>query len=324
MSEIETGSTMTPEILDAAAVRTRLPMRNCIEAMAKAMTSITSGTIAAPLRAIMPLIDRSGYLAVMPGSAGDPQVYGAKILSIHPANQGSGRPLIQGFVALFDHRTGTPMALVDGAALTALRTAAASGLATGLLARPDAQSLGLFGCGVQARAHLEAICAVREITAVRVWGRSPEKVREFVTRHAPTSKATITAAAEAREAAECDVVCGVTSAQEPVILGKWLRAGAHVNLVGAHAPDAREADTELIVRSRVYVDSVTSAFSEAGDLLIPIGEGAIDRTHVVGEIGALLLGRVPGRIRPSDVTVYKSLGHIAQDLVAAHAVYTRR
>jgi alanine dehydrogenase len=204
-----------------------------------------------------------------------------------------------------------------------LRTGAASGLATRLLARADAHTLGLLGYSVQADAHLEAVCAVRDIREVRVWGRSPERAQQFVDRHANTTRARLLVAATAREAAACDVVCAVTGAREPVIRGEWVQPGAHVNLVGAHAPDAREADTALIARARVYVDSNAGAWSEAGDLLIPLAEGAIDRTHVAGEIGALLLGRIAGRTRADEITVYKSLGSVAQDLVAAHLVYTR-
>lgn len=314
---------MTLEIIDAATVRSRLPMRDCIDAMATAMTGLTRGTIAVPSRIIMPLVDQSGYFAVMPGSASEPLVYGAKVAGLHPANLAAGRPVIQGVVILFDHRTGAPLALVDGAEITALRTAAASGLATRLLAREEAHTLGLLGYSVQADAHLEAICAVRDIREVYVWGRSAERAQQFVSRHAATTGARVLVTATAREAAACDIVCAVTGAREPVILGEWVRPGAHINLVGAHSPDAREADTALISRARVYVDSSPGAFSEAGDILIPLAEGAIERSHVVGEIGALLLGHIAGRSGPEEITVYKSLGTVAQDLVAAHLVYTR-
>lgn len=253
----------------------------------------------------------------------DPLVYGAKVVSLHPANAAAGRPVLQGFVALFDHHTGAPFALIDGAEITALRTGAASGLATRLLARRNARTLGLVGYGVQALAHLEAICAVRTIEEIRVWGRSPEKARAFAERHADSVSAKI-CAAEAQEVAACDVVCAATAAREPVLLGAWLRPGAHVNLVGAHTPATRESDTALIKNSRLYVDSLASAFSEAGDILIPIEEGAIDRSHVIGEIGALVLGQIIGRRTADEVTVYKSLGFVAQDLIAAHAVYTSR
>jgi ornithine cyclodeaminase len=314
---------MNLEIIDGPGVRARLSMGECIEAMSQAMQAVTNGSVTAPPRTIMPLVDGSGYFAVMPGSAAEPLIYGAKVVSLHPGNPAAGRPVIQGFVALFDHQTGAPVALIDGAEITALRTAAASGLATRLLARKDARTLGLLGCGVQAASHLEAVCAVRGIEEVCVWGRSPEKTLAFTERHASAVKARIRPVAQAREAAACDVICVVTAAREPVIHGGWVRPGAHVNLVGAHASTAREADTALIKKSRLYVDSLASAFCESGDILIPIEEGAIERRHVIGEIGALLLGKIRGRQSAEDITVYKSLGVVAQDLIAAYAVYMK-
>jgi len=311
------------KIIDATEVRSSLSMAECIDAMAVAMQAVSSGLVSMPLRTVMPLVDKSAFLAVMPGSIADPLVYGAKVISLHPANAAAGRPTIQGFVALFDHLTGEPVALVDGAAVTAMRTAAVSGLATRQLARHDATTLGLLGYGVQASSHLEAICAVREIREVRVWGRSIERAREFAERHSEPGSPRIVAVDDPGAAAACDIVCTITASKEPVIHGQWVCPGAHVNLVGAHAPTAREADTELVRRARVYVDSLASGFSEAGDLLLPIDEGAIDRAHVLGELGAVLSGRVTGRTSPQDITVYKSLGIVAQDLVAAHAVYEK-
>ena len=311
------------KIIDATQVRACLPMSQCIDAMATAMRAVSDGTLSMPLRTVMPLVDKSAYFAVMPGSLAEPLVYGAKVISLHPANAAVGRPTIQGFVALFDHQTGEPMALVDGASITAMRTAAVSGLATRQLARSDATTLGLFGYGVQASSHLEAICAVRDIREVKVWGRSFERSLEFARQHSTPDSPRIVAVDDPGEAAACDVVCTITASAEPVVRGQWVRPGAHVNLVGAHAPKAREADTALIKAARVYVDSLDSGFSEAGDILLPLGEGAIDRSHVLGEIGAVLAGRVTGRTSPQDVTVYKSLGIVAQDLVAAHAVYRK-
>ncbi|TDV33842.1 ornithine cyclodeaminase [Paraburkholderia caballeronis] len=278
-----------------------------------------------PTRMMMPLADNSAYFGVMPGSLLNPRIYGAKVISLHADNPGAGRPAIQGFVALFDHDTGTPLALVDGAAITALRTAAVSGLATRHLARPDASSLGLFGCGVQASAHLEAICAVRDIDEVRVWGRSAEKAHAFADEHAGRTRtnARIVAVSDPQIAAACDIVCTTTSSNEPIVHGEWVRRGTHVNLVGAYTPTTREADTTLIANGRVYVDALASAFAEAGDILLPIEEGAIDRTHVAGELGSLLLSQIAGRTADDDITIYKSLGLVAQDLVAAHAAYLK-
>jgi ornithine cyclodeaminase/alanine dehydrogenase-like protein (mu-crystallin family) len=310
-------------MIDADSVRTLLPMADCIDAMETAMTAASSGTVSMPPRTIMPLIDNSAYFGVMPGSLAEPRVYGAKIVGLHPANPAAGRPAIQGFVVLFDHDTGRPLAMVDGAAITALRTGAASGLATRLLARADAATLGLFGSGVQASAHLDAIGAVRDIREVRVWTRSPDRARAFADAHRDRVAARIVPCAAREAAADCDIICTVTGAGAPVLHGAWLRPGTHVNLVGAHSAATRETDTALIVRGKIYADALDALWNEAGDVLIPIGEGAIDRSHVIGEIGQLLQGTIPGRTRPEDITIYKSLGLVAQDLVAAHAVYRR-
>ena len=310
-------------MLDAARVRELLPMSECIDAMSVAMTAASTGRITVPPRTVVPLADQAGLFFVMPGSSSEPLVYGAKLISLHPSNPAEGRPAIQGFVALFDHATGAPVALLDGAEITALRTAAASGLATRELARRDASTLGILGCGVQADSHLAAVCAVRPIREVRVWARSPAKARGFAAQHAQPGGPAIIAVESADEAARCDVVCAVTGSPSPVVRSTAVRPGAHVNLVGAHTATTREADSALIARSRVYVDLRDSARNEAGDLLIPLREGAIGPDHVVGELGELLLGRIGGRRHDTEVTVYKSLGIVAQDLVAAHRVYQR-
>ena len=310
-------------MLDAARVREVLPMADCIDAMAVAMRGTSDGSIAAPLRTVLPLAGGGGSFLVMPGAAA-PRVYGAKLVGLHPGNPAHGRPAVQGLVMLFDHASGTPLALLDGAEITALRTAAASGLATRELARQDAVTLGLFGCGVQAVAHLEAIRCVRDIREVRVWGRTAASARDFASRHgAAAAGMRIVAVATAEEAAACDIVCVVTGAHEPVIHGAWLAPGAHVNLVGAHTATTREADSALVANARVYVDSRVSAASEAGDLLIPLREGAIGAGHIVGELGEVLLGRAPGRRNDREITVYKSLGLVAQDLMAAERALQR-
>jgi len=310
-------------MLDATRVRELLPMSECIDAMSVAMAAASAGRIAVPPPTVVPLARDAGSLFVMPGSSSEPLVYGAKLISLHPSNPAQGRPAIQGFVALFDHATGAPVALVDGAEITALRTAAASGLATRELARRDASTLGILGCGVQAASHLEAVRAVRPIREVRVWARSPAKARAFAAQRLQPGGPAIIAVESADEAAGCDIVCAVTGSPSPVVHSHAVRPGAHVNLVGAHTSTTREADSALIARSRVYVDLRESARSEAGDLLIPLGEGAVAPDHVVGELGELLLGWIGGRRDDTEITIYKSLGIVAQDLVAAHRAYER-
>ena len=311
---------MAITFIDAEMIRKRLPMAQCIEAMARAMAAVSDGRAVTPPRLITPLADGRGFLALMPGSVRGLARYGAKVVSVHPENAEAGRPVIQGFVALFDSDTGEVVAIVNGAEITALRTGAVSGLASRLLAREDASSLGLIGCGVQATTHLQAMSCVRKIGVVRVWGRSQVKARKFVEQHQHMTSATLLPVADARQAAECDIVCVVTSAAEPVIEGAWLKPGSHINLVGAHAPDTRESDSALIRMSRVFVDCRQQASREAGDILIPLQQGVINHAHLVGEIGEVLLGRIEGRRNAQEITVFKSLGLVSQDLLAAQAV----
>jgi ornithine cyclodeaminase len=312
---------MNIEIVDAEGTRARLPMKDCIQAMAVAMAAVSRKSVTIPSRIVFPLTaGSSDFLAVMPGSVADPPIHGAKLVTLYPGNPVRGRPAIQGFIALFDPRSGAPVALVDGAEITAMRTAAASALATRLLARSAARTLGILGCGVQASSHLEAIALVRDIEEVRVWGRSFDKAKAFAEQHARTFRGRIRPVHSGEEAAATDVVCAVTGAHEPVLRSEWVQPGTHINLVGAHSPTKREADTPLIARSRLFVDSIDSALQESGDILIPLQDGVIDASHIVGEIGCVLLGKVEGRQGEADVTVYKSLGLVAQDLIAAHAV----
>jgi ornithine cyclodeaminase len=310
-------------IINRKEVERLLPMAACIDVMSDAMRAASAGAVAMPLRLFTPLADNSGSLGLMPGSTLEPPFFGAKVISLRFDNPAKGLPTVQGFVSLFEHGTGTPVALIEGSSVTAIRTAAASGLATRELARRDARTHGVFGTGVQAVTHIDAVACVRDIDRVVVWGRDPEKVRRFAAQQSERTELEVKATDDPAEAAACDVVSTVTAANEPVLGGEWLRPGCHVNLVGVHTPDAREADTEAVRRARVYVDLMESAMNEAGDLLIPIAEGAISKAHILGEIGQVLAGTVPGRTGASDITLYKSLGIVAQDLFAAAHIYAR-
>jgi ornithine cyclodeaminase/alanine dehydrogenase-like protein (mu-crystallin family) len=310
-------------IINRKEVGRLLPMAACIDAMAEAMRAASGGAVSMPLRLFTPLADDSGSLGLMPGSTLDPPFFGAKVISLLFDNPAKGLPTVQGYVSLFDHETGRPVALIEGASVTAIRTAAASGLATRELARQDARTHGVFGTGVQAVTHIDAVACARDISRVVVWGRNAEKARRFAAEQAERVQIDISATDDPAEAASCDVVSTVTAATQPILRGEWLRPGCHLNLVGVHTPEAREADTAAIKRSRVYVDLMESAMNEAGDLLIPIGEGAIDKRHILGEIGQVLAGEIAGRTGESDITLYKSLGIVAQDLFAAAHIYAR-
>ena len=310
-------------IINRHEVERLLPMAACIDVMADAMAAASGGAVSMPLRLFTPLADDSGSFGLMPGSMLDPPFFGAKVISLLPGNPSKGLPTVQGYVSLFDHDTGRPLALIEGSSVTAIRTAAASGLATRELARQGARSHGIFGTGVQAVTHIDAVGCVRDIREAVVWGRDPDKTRQFAEQQSDRVKFAVRATENPAEAAGCDVVSTVTAASEPVLKGEWLQPGCHLNLVGVHTPQAREVNTRAIERSRVYVDLVESAMNEAGDLLIPIGDGAIDERHILGEIGQVLAGAVPGRTDESDITLYTSLGIVAQDLFAAAHIYAQ-
>ena len=307
--------------ISAEEVRETLTMASCIEAVDAAMRALSNGKVPAPPRSFVPVADSDAVLALMPGSTSELGVYGAKIMTLHPQNPAHGLPVLQGFIVLFDRASGALAAIVEGSSVTAIRTAAASALATRELAREDATSHGIFGTGVQAGTHIDAIAAVRPIERVAVWGRNFDTAAAFAAAQQERTGFEIVAVEDPRDAAGCDIVSTVTASADPVIHGDWVTTGAHVNLVGSHAATAREADTELIVRSRVYVDSLQSALSQAGELVIPIQEESIGEEHVVGEIGEVLEGRVAGRGDDAAITVYKSLGVVAQDLFAANRVF---
>ena len=307
-------------VIRAAEVRDLLPMTECIEVMDRAMRAFSAGAVKTPARIITPLDGGKGYFFLMPGELQSPPVYGAKIIGLHPANPAQGRPAVQGFVTLFDLTSGAPVALVDGAEITAIRTAAASALATRELSRKDASSHGIFGAGVQASSHLDSVNSVRSIEKVLVWGRDYDKARQFAQKHQQRTGMMISAVEQPAAAAACDIVSLVTNAPKPVLRGEWLAAGAHLNLVGAHEPQHREADSEAVAKSAIYVDSRQGALSEAGDLLIPISEGRINEQDIIGEIGDVLLGNALGRVNEQQITLYKSLGIVAQDLFAAEHV----
>lgn len=304
-------------IINATGVRRLLPMGECIDVMAEAMAALSSGALAIPPRLLAPLANRSDALLLMPGSSTALARYGAKVISLHPDNPARGFPAVQGFVALFDRDNGAPIALLEGGEVTAIRTAAASGLATRLLAREDATRCGIFGTGVQAVSHIDAMLAVRPIEEILIWGRDAGRTQALAEAQSQRTGKAIRATADPEEAAACPIVCTVTGASEPVLKGAWVLPGTHINLVGAHTLSTREADTELIVRAALYVDSLESNANEGGDFMIPLREGAIAEGAILGEIGRVVSGSLPGRTGPDQVTVYNSLGITAQDLYAA-------
>lgn len=301
-------------------------MGACIDVMAEALSSLARGDALQPLRQVHWLPDHRGLLGVMPGALwdGEGAVLGIKVITVFPGNHAKGEETHLGSVLLFEAEMGKLLAILDAAAVTAIRTAAVSGLATRLLAKEDAGDLALLGSGVQARTHLAALREVRPLRRVRVWSRHPESARRFAAEESARHGLPVEATATAREAVEgADLICTVTAAREPVLEGAWLAPGAHVNAVGACTPTTRELDTEAILRARIFVDRRESALAEAGDLLIPMQAGEVGEDPIAGELGDVLVGRLPGRQAAEEITLFKSLGLAVEDLAAARFVWRR-
>lgn len=308
--------------LNGSDVARLLPMGACIEAMAQALAALAQGEALVPLRQVLRLPDGQSAFAAMPASLGRHAAFGLKAISVFPGNHARGLDSHHGAVLLFEPEQGRLLAVLDAAALTAIRTAAVSALATRLLARPAATELALIGTGVQARTHLQALLLVRGIERVRVYSRDPAHVSAFVEQAARRHGVRVEAARSARQAVDgADIVCTLTSSGAPVVEGDWLAAGAHVNAVGASLPDRRELDSAAVRDARLFVDRRESALHEAGDVLIPIAEGAFGPEHIQGELGELLLGRAIGRSDPRERTVFKSLGLAVEDLAAAQLAH---
>ena len=293
-----------------------------IEAVAEACVAASHGRTDTPLRAAVSAPGGAGVLLAMPGAIRDPGILGTKVVTVFDGNAALGLPRVASLYILSDPTTGLPEAVMDGTAITGARTAAASAVATRHLARADARSLGVFGTGVQARAHVAMISRVRRLTEVVVSGRTPDAARAFAA-WVSESHRIPARAVTAPEAALADIVACCTTSPTPLF--DAVSPGAHVNAVGAFTPHAREVPTDVVVTASVYVDSREGAFAEAGDLLIPVGEGRFDLRRVVGEIGEVVSGTAPGResLRPAAVTLYKSVGAAFLDAATARMVVDR-
>jgi ornithine cyclodeaminase len=304
---------MSVRILDEHDVRRLLPMDECIEAMAGTLASLARGEVHNPLRFVVRPPGQSSLMGLMPAHrGGSSPLYALKAVAIFPGNSARGLDSHQGFVALFDGETGETRALLNAGAITAVRTAAVSGVATRLLAREDAKTLAILGAGIQARSHLEAMRAVRDFDRIVVWSRTPGRIEG------------VEEASSAEDALrDADVVVTATSAAEPILERRWLKRGAHINAVGSSIPTTRELDTETMRDAALFVDRRESTINEAGDFLFAQREGAIGPEHIRAEIGELLIGVGEGRRPDDELTVFKSLGLAVEDLAAAEHVARR-
>jgi alanine dehydrogenase len=313
-----------PVLLSEQDVRIVLSMRDLVAAMETALARFSSGEVSQPLRSVIEVGLQKAFVGMMPAFITEPATLGTKVVSVFGSNTSVGLPTHLATIVLLDPMTGELLAIMDGRFITEARTAAVSAVSVKHLARRGAGRLAIIGTGVQARSHLEAIGIVLALEQVRVWSRSREHRTAFVREMRPRTNAALKAAQSARDAvAGADVIVVATASRDPVVQSEWIADGAHICAVGACRPDQREMDTALVRRARVFVDSRGGALAEAGDLLIPIKEGAFGDDHIAGELGEVVLGHVPGRQSASDVTIFKSLGMAVEDVAAAHLAYVK-
>ena len=315
---------MEPLFVTKEKVALLLPMNQCIDVMEKMFRSLAAGECLQPLRNIMLLPDRRGVLGMMPGHAAKLGVMGIKVITVFHANSEAGLPSHQGVVMLFDAKHGQPLMLFDALEITAIRTAAASAVATKLLSRKNSSTLAIIGSGEQAKRHIEAILLVRNIKQIIIWSRKKQNAEDLAEQTFSKYNIPVQSAENVKDAvANADIICTVTSSREPVVLGEWIRAGTHINAVGSSTSAARELDTATIVKSRLFTDRYESLFNEAGDFLIPKKEGVITDDHVKAEIGEVLSGTKKGRENEDEITVFKSLGIAAEDIFSAYHIYEK-
>jgi ornithine cyclodeaminase/alanine dehydrogenase-like protein (mu-crystallin family) len=310
-------------VLNHAEVERLLPMADCVEAMAAALAALARGEAHQPLRMVVRPSGAAGLMGLMPAyMSGERSAYGLKAVCIFPGNAARGKDAHQGSVMLFSAETGELLTLMNASAITAIRTAAVSAVATRLLARADAGDLAILGAGVQARSHLAAMACARPIQRARIASRDPARAQTFAAEMAPHYDFPIEPVASVEQALHgADLIVTATTAAEPIVRREWIAPGAHINAVGSSIPTTREIDTATLTAASLFVDRRESTLNESGDYLFAAREGAIGPDHIRAEIGELLIGVHPGRTSPDEITVFKSLGLAVEDLAAADYVY---
>ena len=307
-------------VLSEPDVEELLDPASCLDAVERALVALARGEIHLPLRLMVRPPGEESLLGLMPAHrGGEERLYGLKTIAVFPGNSARSLDPHQGTVTLFDGETGQTIAVMNASPITAIRTAAASALATRELAREDARTLAIVGAGFQAKAHLEALVEVRPFDDIRIGSRTHSKAEELAERH-PAARATPSVEEAVRDA---DVIITVTTSDQPVLDREWIAAGAHINAVGAGLPHARELDSATVAASTFIVDRRESAENESGDYLLALAEGAIAEGHIAGELGDVLTGAHPGRSSDDEITVFESLGLAVEDLFTAEYLVDR-
>lgn len=312
-------------VLSYEEVEELLPMKECIALMRDALIGLAAGNAHQPLRTIIRPPGAAGVMGLMPSYiSGDHAAFGLKAICVMPGNPARGLDTHQGGVLLFSADTGELLALMNASAITSIRTAAVSAVATDLLARKDASDLAIIGAGVQARSHLYAMSAVRSVKRCRIASRRIEHARKFVEEMNREFRFPLEPLASVEEALSgADLIVTATSAVEPIVQREWISPGAHLNVVGACTPHAREVDGATMAASSLFVDRRESTVNESGDYLLALREGAIGPDHICAEVGEVLTGEKPGRTSPEEITLFKSLGIGIEDLAAAEYLYRK-
>ena len=308
--------------IDRDEIVRRLTYDVCIPVVREAMIAFSKGETKQLLRSILKLSE-GRLFGVMPGALGEHAAFGAKIVSVFQENASKGRASHQGLVLLFAPGSGAPVCVLEAGSITAIRTAAASAVATDALARHDASRLAIFGTGEQAHTHVMAIGKVRQLDSIAIWGRSFEKAQALAKALAAKTGLWVDAIPDGEEAAQADIICTVSASPTPILKGAWVRPGTHVNVVGSSYAGPAEIDNDLVAKARFVADSREGVLAQGAEFLYAKQAGLIGDDHVVGEIGQALAGAIEGRQSADQVTIYKSLGHIAQDLASAWALYSR-
>lgn len=300
-------------------VQSLLTMPNAIEVVEQAFVLLSAGKTVLPLRTNMGIADHRGSLLAMPSYVGgDVDGLGVKLITLYTDNPARNLPAIQGNFVLFDPTNGRLLAILEAGYMTAVRTGASGGVATRHLARADARIATLFGVGAQAPFQLEAVCAERKIERIFVLARRFENAQRFAQEQAERLNVEIIATEDVEGAVRvADLIITATSAPDPLFDGAWLQPGTHINAVGAHVASAREVDTTTIRRAKVITDQTSACLAEAGDLLIPMAEGALRAEEIHAEIGQIAAGDRPGRVDDDEITFFKSVGLAVQDVAVA-------
>lgn len=310
-------------VIDEPTLGRVLSYPSAIAAVEEAFRDLGSGQAVMPVRLTIRVEPHEGTSSFMPAYLPGKDQLGVKIVSAFRKNKESfGLPTVIGSILLLDARSGSPMAIVDGTSVTAIRTAAASAVATKYMARKDAATLGIFGAGVQGEAHILAVKEVRRLTEVLVTSRDATKCDAFCKGMSEKTGLKVKAAGP-REVAASDMVVTATTSKTPVLECDWVKDGAHVNGIGSHAPAVRELDEKLVAKARIVVDSMEANMKESGDFLIPMAEGKFAKERIYGELGDVVLGRKKGRESPKEVTLFKSVGLAIEDVSAASAAFDR-